>query len=55
MRTAKTDQTGRMPRLICLRWTHSHFAGFVMSRLIGANKCNKLLMPLSVPIRVHLI
>ena len=22
MRTAKTDQTGRMPRLICLRWAH---------------------------------
>ena len=32
---AKTDQTGRMPRLICLRWAHAHFIGFVMSRLIS--------------------
>ena len=22
MRTVKTDQTGWVPRLICLRWTH---------------------------------
>ena len=29
-----SDQTGRMPRLICLRWSHSHFVSFVMSRLI---------------------
>ena len=28
-----SDQTGQMPRLICLRWTHSHFVGFVISRL----------------------
>ena len=28
-----SDQTGRMPRLICLRWAHTHFVGFVMSRL----------------------
>ena len=28
-----SDQTGRMPRLICLRWVHSHFVGFVMPRL----------------------
>ena len=26
-----SDQTGRMPRLICLRWAHTHFVGFVMS------------------------
>ena len=29
-----SGQTGRMPRLICLRWAHSHFVGFVMTRLI---------------------
>ena len=30
-----SDQTGRMPRLIWVfAWTHSHFVGFVMSRLI---------------------
>ena len=29
------DQTGRMPRLIWLRWAHTHFVGFVMSRLIN--------------------
>ena len=29
-----SDQTWRMPRLICLRWAHTHFVGFVMSRLI---------------------
>ena len=29
-----SDQTGQMPRLICLRWAHTHFVGFVMSRLI---------------------
>ena len=28
-------QTGRMPRLICLRWAHSHIVVFVMSRLIN--------------------
>ena len=28
-----SDQTGWMPRLIFLRWTHSHFVGFVMSLL----------------------
>ena len=28
-----SDQTGRMPRLICLCWAHSYFVGFVMSRL----------------------
>ena len=32
-----SDQTGRMPRLIwgfaSLRWAHTHFVGFVMSRL----------------------
>ena len=28
-----SDQTERMPRLICLRWAHSHFVGFVMRRL----------------------
>ena len=27
------DQTGWIPRLICLRWAHTHFVGFVMSRL----------------------
>ena len=27
-----SDQTGRMPRLICLHWAHTHFVGFVMSR-----------------------
>ena len=25
-----SDQTGRMPRLICPRWAHIHFVGFVM-------------------------
>ena len=29
-----SDQTGRMPRLICLCWVHSHFVGFVISCLI---------------------
>ena len=30
-----SDQTGRMPRLIwSLRWAHTHFVGFVMSRII---------------------
>ena len=29
-----SDQIGRMPRLICLRWAHTHFVGFVMSRLM---------------------
>ena len=24
-----SDQTGRLPRLICLRWAHTHFVGFV--------------------------
>ena len=28
-----SDQTGRMPRLICLRWVHTHFVGFVTLRL----------------------
>ena len=28
-----SDQTGRMPRLIRVRWTRSHFVCFVMSRL----------------------
>ena len=28
MRTAKTDQTVRMPRLICLRWAHMLFYRF---------------------------
>ena len=28
-----SDQTDRMPRLIRLRWAHSHFVGLVMSRL----------------------
>ena len=38
MRTAKTDQTGQMPRLIWV-FTGSiyHFAGFVMKRLISCN------------------
>ena len=36
MRTAKTDQTGADAQadLSRLRWAHSHFVGFVMSRLI---------------------
>ena len=29
-----SDQTRRMPRLIWVRWAHSHFVGFVMLRLI---------------------
>ena len=28
------DQTGQMPRLICLRWAHNHFVGFVMRQLV---------------------
>ena len=28
-----SDQPGRIPRLICLRWAHSHFVGFVMRLL----------------------
>ena len=28
MRIAKTGQTGRMPRLICLRWAHMPFCRF---------------------------
>ena len=35
MWTVKTDQTGLMPRLICLRWVHSHFVGFVMLWLMS--------------------
>ena len=34
MRTAKTDQTGRMPRLIVFAGRTCHFIGFVMRRLI---------------------
>ena len=30
-----SDQTGQMPRVdLSLRWAHTHFVGFVMSRLI---------------------
>ena len=29
-----SDQTGRMPRLICHRWAHNHCVGFVTRRLI---------------------
>ena len=29
-----SGQTGRMPRLIWVRWAHSHFVGFVMLWLI---------------------
>ena len=29
-----SDQTGRTPRLICLRWAHTHFLGFVTRWLI---------------------
>ena len=30
-----SDQTGRMPRLICVfTWRSGHFAGFVMRRLM---------------------
>ena len=32
--TAKTDQTGWIPRLICPCWAHMPFVGFVMRRLI---------------------
>ena len=35
-----SDQTGRMPGLICLRWAHSHFVGFIMRRL----KCDQSMM-----------
>ena len=35
MRTAKTDQTGRMS----LRWAHRHFVGFVMW-LISCKGCS---------------
>ena len=31
---SEDDQTEQMPRLICLRWAHSHFVGFVMRWLI---------------------
>ena len=35
MQTAKTDQTGRDAQAnLSLCWVHSHFVGFVMSRLI---------------------
>ena len=30
-----SEQTGWMPRPICLRWVHSHFVGFVMGWLIS--------------------
>ena len=34
MRTAKSDQTGRMPRLILVfAWRTNHFVGFVMRRI----------------------
>ena len=29
-----SDQTGWMPRLICLSWVHMPFVGFVMSWLV---------------------
>ena len=32
-----SDQIGRMPRLISLRWVHTHFVGFVMRRLNDAS------------------
>ena len=35
-----SDQTGRMPRLICLRWAHTHFVGFVMRWLINDSPNN---------------
>ena len=36
MRTAKTDQTGQMPRLICVFAGRTcHFVGFVMRGLIS--------------------
>ena len=36
MRTAKTDQTGRMPRLICVfAGCTGHMDGFVMAWLIS--------------------
>ena len=28
------SESGRMPRLTCLRWAHSHIIGFVTRRLI---------------------
>ena len=31
-----SDQTKRMPRLICLRWAYSYFVDFVVRRLIYA-------------------
>ena len=36
--TEDSDQTGRMPRLICLRWAHSQFVGFIMRRSSNNNK-----------------
>ena len=42
MRTAKADQTGRMPRLICVfAGRIDHFVGFVMRRLILMEKKEK--------------
>ena len=32
-----SDQTGRIPRLICHRWTHTNFVGFVLSWLSSFN------------------
>ena len=42
MRTAKTlIRLGGCPADLSLRWAHSHFVGFVMSRLIcGSKRCN---------------
>ena len=41
-----SDQTGRMPRLISLRWAHTDIVGFVMSRLKNQGQyCKPIYFP----------
>ena len=43
MRTAKTDQTGWMPRLICVfAERNGHFVGFEMRRLMYTLQLSRL-------------
>ena len=37
MRTAKTDQTGRVFRLICLHWVHMLFCRFCHALVLNVN------------------
>ena len=41
-----SDQTGQMPRLICLRWAHSHFVGSVHAKQVKLTSQYWLTVPL---------